>query len=512
MSYDIIITSDRTMISNHHSNEFLGFLTTSPSMGLPEPIWMWLAAPKVKVDKIGRPIQAPYGLRKIEAALQNAGFKAAIIDPDHIYKHLDKAKIVMIGHHDYFALGPPSCEWMMITGREPVNARSFRRFMERFTQAARNKDIKIVVGGPAAWQWLYMPKLIEKYRISTIIDGEADKIITYIAQKILRGDSLPKYIQVSLNDTPRLDEIPLIKYPSVNGFIEVMRGCPRKCRFCSVTLRPLRIYTFNMIERELKVNSLAGIRKGILHAEDLLLYGSDGVKPKPEPLIKLHELVKKYYMNIAWSHVSLSTVKYGQENFKLISKLTEIIYGSGQSWIGVEVGVETGSVRLARRIMPMKALPYPPETWPEVVEDAFMIMHEHRIIPAATIIIGLPDETEDDVLETIELMDKLKKYRSLIVPMFFVPMGTLKDKNWFKILNIREAHEELLVKCFRHSIYWAEDILSKFYLREPHQAPLNILLKTVINYFKIKTRSFLKYYENRSLTTKLKICCTARVQ
>jgi len=494
MSYDIIITSDRTMISNHHGNEFLGFLTTSPPMGLPEPIWMWLAAPKARVDKIGRPIQAPYGLRKIEASLQNAGFKAAIIDPDHIYKHLNKAKMVMIGHHDYFALGPPSCEWMMITGKEPVNARSFRRFMEKLTQTVGGRDVKVVVGGPAAWQWLYVPKLIEKYRVTTIIDGEADKIITHIAQKIMNEDPIPKYIQVSLKDTPKLDEIPLIKYPSVNGFIEVMRGCPRKCRFCSVTLRPIRTYTLDMIERELKVNSLAGIRNGVLHAEDLLLYGSDGVKPKPEPIIKLHKLVKKYYRGIAWSHVNLSTLKYGQENFKLISKLTEIIYDE-QSWIGVEVGVETGSVKLARKIMPMKASPYPPEAWPEVVEDAFMIMHEHKIVPAATLIIGLPDEDEDDVLETIELMDRLKKYRSLIVPMFFVPMGALRGKNWFKILNIKEIHKELLVKCFRHSVYWAEDILSRFYLRETHKKPLNILLKAVINYFKFKTRNFLKYYK-----------------
>jgi len=145
--------------------------------------------------------------------------------------------------------------------------------------------------------------------------------------------------------------------------------------------------------------------------------------------------------------------------------------------------------------MPMKASPYPPEAWPEVVEDAFMIMHEYKIIPAATLIIGLPDEDEDDVLETIELMDRLKKYRSLIVPMFFVPMGALRGKNWFKILNIKEVHKELLVKCFRHSVYWAEDILSRFYLREAHKKPLNILLKTVINYFKFKTRNFLKYYK-----------------
>lgn len=44
--------------------------------------------PKMKVDKYGRPHQAPYGMRKIEAALLDAGISAAIIDPDHVHKYI----------------------------------------------------------------------------------------------------------------------------------------------------------------------------------------------------------------------------------------------------------------------------------------------------------------------------------------------------------------------------------------------------------------------------------------
>jgi len=89
MVFEVVISSDRTMISNHHGREFLGFMTTSPPIGLPEKVWMWLAAPKPKVDRLGRPVEAPYGLRKVEAKLLEEGFNTAIVDPDHIAKHLD---------------------------------------------------------------------------------------------------------------------------------------------------------------------------------------------------------------------------------------------------------------------------------------------------------------------------------------------------------------------------------------------------------------------------------------
>jgi radical SAM superfamily enzyme YgiQ (UPF0313 family) len=493
MNYDFIITSDRTMITNHHNNEFLGFMTTAPAIGLPELIWKWISAPKIKVDKIGRPIQAPYGLRKIEAALLDAGFKATIIDPDYIHKHLDSAKAIMIGHHDYFALASPSCEWKMLTNKEPINAKCFRKFLTKIINKIKDKkDLKIIVGGPAAWQWLYVPKLIKKYRINTVINGEGEKVIKIIAQKILNGEALPNYIEVDPSDSPKLNEIALIRYPSINGLIEIMRGCPRGCKFCSVTSRPIRFYTLEMIEKELKVNNSYGINHGIIHAEDVLLYGADGIKPKLEPLLKLHNLINKYYENISWSHLSLSSLKYAQENYKAISKIIELVYSNNQDWIGVEVGIETGSPNLAKKIMPAKAAPYPVEKWPEIVEDAFRIMHEHKIIPAATLIIGLPNETDDDIIRTIELIDRLKDYRSLIIPMFFVPMGILKNEKWFKASKIKNVHIELSIACLKHDLYWARDILSKYYLKRKHEKLMNFLIKILIYYFEVKLNKYLK--------------------
>jgi len=126
MDVDFVITVDRCLMSDHHGSEFVGFVATGPPAGLPERAWRWIACPKMRVDRHGRPWQAPYGLRKIEARLQEAGFKAEIIDPDYVaYYVTHGAKALLIGHHDYFGYGHPSSEWWALTRREPLDRRSF---------------------------------------------------------------------------------------------------------------------------------------------------------------------------------------------------------------------------------------------------------------------------------------------------------------------------------------------------------------------------------------------------
>ncbi len=481
MSIDIAITTDRTMMSNYWHREFLGFMPTAPPIVLPKRIWSWLSSPKIKIDEHGRPIEAPYGLRKIEAVLKENGFKAEIIDPDHLHIYAKRLKAIMIGHHDYFGFNPPSSGWWFLTGEEPYNRVSVLSFLARIKRLKRiNPKIKLVVGGPSAWQWLYVPELLREYGIDTIIDGEGEKVVVSLAQKIIHDEELPRYIYVGIEDTPGINEIPTIKGASINGLVEIMRGCPRGCSFCSVTLRPMRHYPLEKIESELKINYKAGIENGVLHSDDVLLYGSRGLELNSKALLKLHLLAKKYYKTISWSHAALATIVLAQKKYRLLDSLIETILDSNQSFLGFQTGIETGSRRLAEKIMPGKTAPFPPSKWPEIVVEAFQIMHEHKMVPAATIILGLPGEREDDIYSTIELIEELKDYRSLIVPMFFVPLGKLGKEDWFRNINVNIAHAELLLVSSRHTIRWAKNILSSTYLEGPTKAPVRLALSYFI--------------------------------
>ncbi|MEM0198319.1 MAG: radical SAM protein [Fervidicoccaceae archaeon] len=492
MKADVIITTDRTMMSNHHRKEFLGFVSTGPPIALPEKLWLWISSPKPKIMKDGEPLEAPYGLRKVEAALIREGIDARVIDPDYLKKYEEEAKVLLIGHHDYFAYGPPSNEWWLITGKEPINRISFIRLMESEPVRKMKKNgAKIIVGGPAAWQWLYEVEKWKKWGVDTVFEGESEKLIGSLVRKALNNEELPSYLYAGIKDVPSIDEIPEIVRPSVNGLVEIMRGCPRGCRFCSVTLRPLRHIPLEKIEREILINVKYGVNIGLLHSEDVLLYGSDGVKPREDPLIQLHKMALKHVENIAWSHASLAAIRYSEEKYKLITKLMEMIKEK-QDFLGVEVGLETGGIELAKKIMPAKSAPYPVERWHETVEEAFKIMHESSIIPAVTLIIGLPEETENDLIQTLELLDKLKQYRSLIVPMMFVPMGALKDRDFYRREMMSELHMQILYKTYQHSIYWGKQILEKSYLRSPAYLPLRGLLEFFMWYVERKVNSIAK--------------------
>ncbi len=85
------------------------------------------------------------------------------------------------------------------------------------------------------------------------------------------------------------------------------------------------------------------------------------------------------------------------------------------------------------------------------------------------------------MVQTIELIERMRPYRSLVVPLFYVPMSHIRadKRGWMQRVNLLPEHIELLRVVFRHSIYWAKDILNKFYLKDSH----NVLLKVFLNYF-----------------------------
>ena len=109
-----------------------------------------------------------------------------------------------------------------------------------------------------------------------------------------------------------------------------------------------------------------------------------------------------------------------------------------------------------------KVLPFKPDEWPDVVEQAFGICKDSNWVPCATLIIGLPGETEDDVVKTIELLDRLKDYKSLIVPLFFVPLGTLKNEKGFGAQDMNEHHWELMLACWDHDVSWLVELAREY--------------------------------------------------
>jgi radical SAM superfamily enzyme YgiQ (UPF0313 family) len=404
----------------------------------------------------GKPLSAPYGLRKIEAQLVKEGFKVVTVTPEHLGEWIHRAKVLGIHVMDPFGLGPASSTLAFVLKKEPFLALYFRHLFELpEVREAKKRGLKIIVGGPGVWQLNYRPQFVEKYGIDCIIDGEAENIVGKVFKAAMNGETLPANYEVGIEETPTLEEIPRIINGSINGLVEIGRGCCRGCKFCSVTLRPLRWFSIERILEEVDVNLKAGNRGILLHEDDVMLYGSKNTLPNDEKLLELHERVLERCDGIGWSHCSLAAVAAKP---KLFSKLSQVIRRR-QRWWGVEIGLETGSAELAAKIMPAKAHPFKPQEWPEVARMGMGLMHDHMLVPACTLIVGVPEETEDDLVKTMELLDDVRDCRSLIVPLFFVPMGRLKDEGWFKDTKMTRMHEQLLIKCVQHDFHWIDDLM-----------------------------------------------------
>ncbi len=477
----VVITCDWTMMSNHNGKEFLGFGTTTPPFVLPERVYKRLFYPTMPCDEAGHPREAPYGMRKIEAALLDAGVDARIIHPDYLSRYMPgEAKVLMISGHDYFGLNPPSTTFSgVMEGRDPMNRMNFKRMLRQpAVLEARRQGMRIIAGGPCAWQLSpanrakvpWIDAFVKEIGgIDCVVEGEADVFVTDLAKKALAGEPLPEHVFLTPKTAPKVEEIATIRYPSINGLVEIGRGCCRGCSFCSVTTRPTRWYPLEKIEAELKINASIGITKGVLHSDDVYFYGSPNIMPKEEKLVALMKLAKRYYQHVGWSHVAVASL---MTKPKLLPRLSEVLLTGDQHWWGVEIGVETGSPRMITSTMPGKVAPFKASQWPELVVQAAGLLNDNGVYPACTFIVGLPQETEDDVIKTIDLIDDLWDFRALLVPMFFVPLGHLNKKDWFLRQSISDRQKELLTRALTHGLKQSRNMLDVFFEEKERYQPL----------------------------------------
>ncbi len=211
------------------------------------------------------------------------------------------------------------------------------------------------------------------------------------------------------------------------------------------------------------VNLKAG-RRPLLHAEDVLRYKAKGFEINQEAVTELFDKVYHYpgVKAVAISHFALSSVVSAPNLIKDLSGILDVT--SDSLWMSGQCGIETGSPKIINNLMAGKAKPFSPDEWPQVVEKGFRILNENNWVPVATLIIGLPGEEEEDTQLTIDMLERLKEYKSLIVPLFMVSEGGLKDKaESFTIDKINRVQSELFLKCWQHNLDWSSTLMKEYF-------------------------------------------------
>jgi radical SAM superfamily enzyme YgiQ (UPF0313 family) len=299
------------------------------------------------------------------------------------------------------------------------------------------------------------------------------------------------------------EDTPLINHSAIHGAVEISKGCGRNCQFCTPTVQRKVDIPLDKIVKEVEITANEFREKGTnitLVTEDLFLYGA-----KDKTFVPNEEMVLKLVKSVAAtpnvkgiqpSHMSLAPVV---NKPKMIKQVAEVLLEhswykhNGKRIVTAETGIETGSIRLMKKYMAGKMLPYKPEQWREIVPQAFGILNDNDWYPLATLIVGLPDETEADVADTLSLMDELKDFNAFYVPLFFVPLEDclLMNKRGAELDSLTKMRWEFLTRCWEYNVrIWRKTFLGNritnpALLKAINQAAIPFAAKVAQTYYSL---------------------------
>ncbi len=286
-----------------------------------------------------------------------------------------------------------------------VNLRLAKLIKEKF------KDIYVVFGGPQAD--ITAEKTIKRVPyVDFICCGEGETTISKFFASLLNGkpdltvDGLVYKNGDEVIKNPRpaliedLDSLPLIdfsfskysEFETDKSFpIEVGRGCPFGCVFCSTKSfwgRRYRLKSSKRIIEEVKrLHENHGIKK--------FQFNHDMFTANRKNILEICEHLKELGTDIKWS----CSARVDCLDPELLDKMVEA------GLMGVYMGIETGSPRMQKLIN--KRLDV--KRAAEIIE----YMEQKNIRSTASFIFGFPEETEEDLSYTLSFILKLFDYKTV---------------------------------------------------------------------------------------------------
>jgi radical SAM superfamily enzyme YgiQ (UPF0313 family) len=410
----------------------------------------------------GSAMFAPYGLRKVETMLTEAFGRGNVV-VSH-YDNLDKfigpdTKLVCISTMDPMGLAYVSTTYNSLLGfgGEALNSFEFQKLIEH--PSIQKYKPKIMVGGSGVWQ-IRDAGYQSTFGIDVLMQGESEQDLIPTVKKLITGKPVDNYI---VTRKPDYEQIPFICGAATYGTVEITRGCGRGCQFCSPTMRRKHSFPLEHIMKEVEISVKSGSKMIFANSEDVFLYKSHkGFLPNRPEIVKLFRSIADYpgVEQIHLSHASLAPIIYDP---KVLEELSPILLEktdrlhSGKKFVTVEVGIETGSVKLMKKYMKGKAKPYSVDNWPELVVEGIGNMNDNDWYPLCTIMTGMPDETDDDVRATLDLLDDLKGAKMFYTPVLFIPLpqAMLSDARRINLDHLSALQWEFITTCWRNNVdFW----------------------------------------------------------
>ena len=375
----------------------------------------------------------PYGVRVAEEVLLRH-YKAddvVVCYPDDLDAFVGpRTAAVGIGAHNPIGTAFSTGVYSNIFGSSarPINAAESER-VYRHPAILRHKP-KIIVGGAGAWQ-IEKTGSRERLGVSCIVNGRAESKILELFQLAEQGRELPPVVNAP---EPAVENLIIPRKRSTYGIVEMNRGCGRQCAFCSPTLETRISVPMPEVMRAVRANTDNGGKIIFPVSEDVFIYGAAApfYIPNPNQLLNFYGAIAES-PGVEYLPLSHATIAPAVVNPGLIRDLSKILLDKSalrnrnsthpdQKFLAPLIGIETGSPRLAALTMSGKSLPFDIRDWQEIVVEGTNILNENNWFPVYTFIVGLPNETDDDMRQSLDLLHRLKKNKVLYVPSIFTPL------------------------------------------------------------------------------------------
>ena len=259
----------------------------------------------------------------------------------------------------------------------------------------------------------------------------------------IKLDSLP-YIDLSLVEDRHL-YAPFAGHVYKMSYVESQRGCPRRCTYCcnQIFLDTYSKYGAKYLRRKSVVrliDELVFLKNE--HGLNFIQFTDDDFLLRP--LEEIREFSKLYKEKVDlpfWIQA---------EAWHTTDEKIALIREAG--CISISIGIETGSDYILKNIMKRN-------TPREQTLKAFKTMHKYGIRTSGNVIIGMPEETRENIFETIELVRECEPrsinssifipYYGLALREYCVKKGYLDDSyhrdlldSWCAVLDMPQISKK----------------------------------------------------------------------
>lgn len=418
----------------------------------------------------------PAGVRLVETSLLREFTAEDIVCcyPEDLPNFIGmRTRVVGVSTHNPLGVTFAAGVYASIFGssREPINSHYARLLFRTLKDSPYRSNFKVVVGGSGGWQ-ISQTDSFEDLSVDCVVEGRSEsEEALELFRNAIRGEELPRLVEVS--HPKERGELLTPNKRTTFGVVEMTTGCGRRCQFCLPDLNPQIDFPKEKILDAVRANVREGNSQVSLATEDMFIWGQVRTDtpfyfPNREALVDLFRDVVgtpgvKHHL------LSHSTMAPSVVDPKLIEQLSEVLLDKSPvklpemsthpegRILSPLVGMETGSVRMARQIMPGKAVPFPIEEWPSVLIQGLTVFNRNNWFPVLTLMIGTPGETDEDCKATLDLLYEVERRGlfAFFVPSIFTP---LEDTRLGLRQGVRESREltalqwQIMMKCWKMSV------------------------------------------------------------